>query len=220
LFFLVYTATSAQINEGAFDDFIYFVNQNRPAYEGIEGTPYLSENFIPARINNYKKEIYIKFNVYANNIELKRPNNDIVILSLEKEYKFKLLDGFNTEYEIHDYINEKGVKSKTFFKKVRTGKNFTLFLKENIKFTPKKLATSGFEQNQPAKFTKSKGTFYVAKLEEDARTLVAVPSRKKELSNFFNGKSKSVLEFIKKERLKLDNKEDLVKLFSFYWPKD
>lgn len=215
--FLVPTVLFAQINKGAFDDYLYFVNQNRPAYEDIQGTPYLSEDFIPARIDNFKNVVQVKFNVFANNIEFKKPDNDIAILSLEKDYKFRLLDSFNTEYEIHDYVNEKDELGRTFFKKIGSGENFTLFLKQNIKLIPKKLATSGFEQNQPARFSHTKGTFYVGHPQKDIKKLVAVPTRKKEITTFFKEKSKLIKQYMKKERLKLDNEDDLMELLNYYW---
>ncbi|QCW98896.1 hypothetical protein FGM00_01700 [Aggregatimonas sangjinii] len=220
LLLFISTSIAAQINKGAFDDYIYFINQNRPTYEGVEGTPYLSESFTPAMIDNFKDVVYIKFNAFADNIEFKKPDDDVAILSMEKDYRFKLLDGQNTQYEIHDYINAKGATKRTFFKKIGGGEDFTLFLKHNVKYTPKKMATSGFEQNQPAKFTKIRDTYYIGQPKEDYTNLVAIPSRKKEISTFFDKKSKTMLQFIKKEKLKLDNEDDLVKIFKFYWSED
>lgn len=215
--FLVNAPIFSQINKGAFDDYLYFVNQSRPAYEGVEGTPYLSEDFVPARIDDFEKVIYIKFNVFANNIELKKADGEVAILSLERDYKFKVLDAYNTTYEIHNYEKEEGLTGRSFFKKLGGGEHFQLFLKPNVKYTPKKIATSGFEQNQPARFAESKPTFFVRHPKEGISDLMAVPSRKKELAAFFDKKSKLVQQYIKKERLKLDNEEDLIKLFNYYW---
>ena len=217
---LIPVMVCSQINEGAFDDYLYFVNQNRPTYEGVEGTPYLSDSFIPARIDSIGQVAYIKLNVFANNVEFKKTDGRVALLSLEKDYRFKLLDGSNVEYEIHAYKNEKGKKSRTFFKKVHTGKNYILFLKENVRFTPKKIATSGFEQNQPAKFTNSQPTYYVTNAKGGVQELVPVPTRKKEISTIFKEKAKEVQQLVKKQKLKLDRKEDLIKLFDFYWPEN
>lgn len=217
LLFFVSASTFAQLNKGAFDDYIYFVNQNRPTYEGIEGTPFLTENFIPARINEFDRVVYIRFNVFANSIEFKKPDGEVAILSLENEYTFKLLDGFNTEYAVHDYVSEKESVERTFFKKIKEEERFTLFMKENVKYTQKKIATSGFEQNQPARFTKAKGTFFIGQPKGDFNTLLAVPSRKKEMGAFFKDMAKPVMQFARNEGLKLDNEEDLVRMFQFYW---
>lgn len=217
---LIPTLGYAQINMGVFDDYLYFVNQNKPIYDDIEGTPYLSDDFVPARVNDNQKVVDVKFNVFANNIEFKKPKGEVVILSLERDYNFKMLDGLNTEFEIHAYQNDKGEKGRTFFKKIRTGENFTLFLKENVKLIPKKIATSGFEQNQPARFSKSKSTFYVGEFNEGFGELSAVPLRKKEVSIYFKDRSKAIHQYIKKQKLKLDNEEDLFELFNFYLSED
>ena len=220
ILFLIPSFGNSQVNIGVFDDYLYFVNQNRPLYDDIEGTPYLSDDFVPVRVNDNQKVVDVKFNVFANNIEFKQSNGEVAILSTDGDYNFKMLDGLKTEFEIHSYSNDKGEKDRTFFKKIRTGENFTLFLKENVKLIPKKIATSGFEQNQPARFSMSKSTFYVGKFKEGFGELSAVPLRKKEISIYFKDRSKAIHQFIKKRKLKLDNEEDLVELFNFYWSED
>ena len=220
LIFLVVAPVFSQINKGAFDDYLYFVNQTRPSYEGVEGSPYVNESFVPAKVDDFDKVIYIKFNAFANNIEFRSPENDVAILSLEKDYTFRLLDGSNAEYEVHDYINDENVTGRTFFKKVRSGANFNLYQKQNVKYVPKKLATSGFEQNQPAKFIKTNVTFYVNKPVQDSMKLVPVPTRKKEIAAFLNVKSSAVKQYIKEENLKLGSEDDLVKILNHYWSLD
>jgi hypothetical protein len=218
ILFISLTSLSAQINEGAFDDYIYFVNQNRPQYEGVEGTPYLTEDFVPTIINDKKSSvIYVKFNAYNKSIELRKPDGEIVTLSQSENYRFRLMDGSNKQFESHFYKNDKGKKSKSFFEKVYEGKDYTIFLKENIKYTPKKIATSGYEQNLPAKFTWGKPTYYINDLSSDSKELVKVPTRKKEISKLFRDKSKSIQQSIKQEKFKLDDIEDLVRLYNFYF---
>lgn len=208
---------SAQINEGAFDDFIYFINQNKAKYDGVEGTPYLTKDFVPALINDNKAVVYVRFNAFDKSIELKKPDGEIVILSQGEDYKFKLMDGSEKKYESHFFIDDTGKKSKTFFEKIHQTTNYTLFLKENIKLIPKKTATSGFEQNQPAKFAKDISTYYITNIFSDTPELITVPNRKKEVYKLF--KDKSFQQSIKKQKLKFNKEEDLIKLFDLYFDK-
>lgn len=215
LFFIV-SSLSAQLNQGFYDDLVFLMKNTDDRYQGVAGTPYLTKGFIPAKIDNIKETVFLRLNSFENTIELKKPDGDIFILSKSQDYRFKLNES-QKEYETHAYGGDKGKEDTAFFEKIHDGKMFKLFIKENIKLIPKKIAQSGFEQDTPAKFVKLKDVYYVNDFKSKSSRLIEVPNKKKAVDNVFGDKSKSIQEFIKKQRLRLDNKDDLVQIFNFYF---
>ena len=198
---------------------LYFVNpvQTTSTFNKVIGSPYLTEKFLPASVNKSKITYFIRFNAAENNIEFKGENDVIMTFLNSNEYEIKLLDGSNREYETHSYKDDqKGVKN-TFFEKIYVHDNFVIFLKEKIDFTPVRLAEHSFEWHKPAKFTKAKETFYSTGFNSESEKLTELPKKEKLFVALFGEHAAQMKQFIKKEKLEIDIKEDLIKIMKFYY---
>ena len=63
---LVGTSLTAQIQNvqnQTLQDLQYYVNTNNPKYESAEGSRYLQDDFVPAKINGILKTQLLRFNV-------------------------------------------------------------------------------------------------------------------------------------------------------------
>lgn len=206
-----------QLNNGTLNELVFFVGTNNKKYdEDSEGSRYLNESFLPARINDIKETQLVRFNVVENAIEIKDSNGKVLTLSNSYEYSIKFLDGSKKVYETHAFLNENSTTSISFFEKIHATEKFALFLKERIIYIPGKKSTSSYEQDISGKFKKGRTLFYITDLASQSTALLEVPKKRKNLSRLFKKQTKTLEMHMKKKALKLDRKEDLIKIVNFY----
>lgn len=219
IIFLICFAGFAQIQNqqlNRLSDLEFYVRTNNPSYSTAEGSRYLNEAFLPAKINGIQKTQLLRFNVPDNIVEVKNSKNEIMALSFKKGYTIKILDGLFKVYETHEYLDKDGKKQTTFFEKLYEEGNFKLYLKENIKFIPAKKAKSGYEPAKPATFSKENDTFYTSGFNSDGELLTSLPKKRKQLIPLFGEHAQAMEKKIKSEKLNLKEKEDLTTLFKAY----
>lgn len=211
-----YSQINQQYND-SFNELAFFVETNNSVFDNAQGSRYLKEEFAPAKINDLEKVYPVRFNVVMNTIEVKRPDGTVLSLDKSTKHVVRLLDGSYKVYEDNFYIDDNGNKRRTFFEKIHKGDGYELFIKENIKFFPKKPSKSSYEPEVPAKFLKQKDKYYVKNLNSDSETLIKVPAKKKLFLKLFDENSDSFKSFYKKSKLKLDNKNDIIKIMDVYF---
>ncbi|MEL6917237.1 MAG: hypothetical protein AAFO99_05845 [Bacteroidota bacterium] len=222
--FLIIPAShiSAQIVRNtteSFNELVFFVGINNPEYDNAEGSRYLNEEFVLAKINSISKVQPVRFNLIENSIEIRKEDGTIMSLSQSYDYTIKLVDGSKKEYETKRFKNENGDIKTSFFEKIHATENYALYFKERIRYIPKKPAKSSYDQEVPAKFVKGISKFYMAFSKSESQELIEIPRRKKDFLKTFMDKDGTMEKFLKKEKLKFDKKEDLVKLLDFYFIK-
>ena len=188
-----------------------------PTYDEVIGSPYLYEDFVPARVNELEMTYFIRFNVFDNNIEYKNEAGEIYSMVKPNDYNIKLLDGSNKVYETHDYNDDKKEVGNTFFERIYTNGEYGLYHREIIEYTPVKMAKNSFETNKPAKFIKTKGAFYFVDYDAEAQVLIKLPSREKHFLKLFNEHATKIKEILKKEGLHIDKENDLIRILDFYF---
>nr|WP_298997582.1 hypothetical protein [uncultured Allomuricauda sp.] len=205
-------------NNDSFNELVFFVGTNNPLYNGAQGSRYLNEEFVPAKINDFEKVYPVRFNVVENVIEVKQNDGAIISLDKDTDYVVRLMDGSYKLYEDNFYLTEEGKEEKTFFQKVHKADGYELFLKERIKFIEKKPSKSSYEPEVPAKFLKLNDKYYVKDLREESKgVLIEVPQKKKTFLKVFNTESNKVGNLLKKSKSKFDKKEDLIKVLDVYF---
>lgn len=180
--------------------------------EKAEGSPFISENFLPAKINNSKESYAVRYNAAQDEMQIKGENSETLLLDKNKEYIVKLSDGSNKLYQTVSYAD--GTRGYAISIWTDANKN-GLFIKEKIKFSPEKAPKSSYDQGSPAKYSRVKDAFYMRNGENSA--LSQLSSNKKKFYAAFKGKEKEVQGFVKKEKLKINKKEDLMKIMLFYF---
>lgn len=197
---------------------LYFTKAVKaPSYNEVVGSPYLYEEFVPAKVNDIDQTLFVRFNVYDNSIEFKGDDGKIYAMPKSNDYVIELLNGSNKVYETQAYDGDRNEMGNTFFEKVYSDDGFGLYLKETIVFIPVKMAKNSFETNKPAKFKKGKADFYFQQLADDTPTLLKLPKREKQFLKIFDEHSAAVKEFIKKEGLDLEETTDLIRFLKFYF---
>ena len=212
--FISLKAQVAQPNNPSLQTLSYFVDINNPKYLNAEGSRYLFDDFKLAKIQGYSGSHLIRFNVFDDEVELKKEANTIQSLSKQKLYQIEFLDGTGI-YETRSYIDGAGTVNYSFFKKVHGTNQFILFKKYRTIFEPAKPPRSGYEPETPAKFIKKESSYYLLDLQTEAEHLKELPKKKKNFTVIFGSRSKAITSFIKKERLKLNSEKDLITILEY-----
>ncbi|MBS9461671.1 hypothetical protein KIM67_04565 [Flagellimonas sp. 389] len=203
---------TAQLNELEF-----FIQLNNPKYDGVEGSKYLFEEFVPAKINTIQKSYLVRFDILENTIEVKKDKDEIIGLSKKTDYTIKLLDGSERIFETKTFSDKNGYSVKGIFEQLYADDFFILFGKSRIKFQKAKPMKSSYEQAVPAKFVPLADAFYVFFLKgEKSGKMVRIPQKKKELKSFFGTEASKMEKFMKQEKLTFDSREDLIQTLKFY----
>ena len=199
-----------------FGDVFYAADLYKTKYNALESTPYLNEAFTPAKINNIVETKMVRFDAFEDRVEVMVNAKKVVILQGSQSYSINLLDGSDKLYETKRYRDEKGNRKTSFFELIAHKENYTLYLKEKIKFFKAEKA-QGYEAFKPAMFKKQKTTYYITDFKGQSEQLLRIPSKVKTFVAFFPSRSKPVRMFMKDNKLKIDNGDDLVKILDFYF---
>ncbi|WP_435623306.1 hypothetical protein [Flagellimonas sp.] len=209
-------AQIAQNNISSFDDISFFVNVNNPKYDNAEGTKYLNEKFIPAKINDLEKLYPVRFDLLDNIMEFKENDQEIMGISPAKEYRIGFTDGSNRVFVSKTIIDETGDLKRLFLEVIKVNPKYSLYKRERVKFQPAKPAKSSYEPEIPAVFKKMNDSFYVDYPDDSIDYLLQLPKNKKKIKTFFGDKGNELVKFAKKEGLKFDSQENLVRILDYY----
>ncbi|MFS4491975.1 hypothetical protein [Maribacter sp. 2308TA10-17] len=218
LFSLFVSFGSAQTTEvtGGSQEIAVF----NPAYEKnskAQGTPYLTEEFLPAKLDYMDKTQLIRFNVVDNIIELKSNKGGNLMLDLRKDFTIELLDESQKLYRTGTYL-EKGSKIRSFFEILNQTKDYTLYRKERKKFI-KQEKVEAYKEEKAARFAVQNPKFYIVDFKSGGSVLLELPSKKKKFLSFFGNKEKEVGQFVKQEKLDFRNSNDLLQIIEFFFEK-
>ena len=170
----------------------------------IKGSPYYLSDFIYAEIANSPKPYRMRYNVYLDEMEYEI---DGVLYNLDREQH----DVVNFK-EIHKKYVAKNYKgNKMFFIELVDGKNYSLYKKEHIVFKEATEAKTSYDIATPAMYKVEKDAFFLQSKEGE---LIPVPKSKRKFLELINeSEVKSTDQFIKKNKISLNEEKDLIILF-------
>jgi len=207
LLFLQPTISVAQINAvegyGQLLDIRLFSDQN--SYESdYKGTPYIYENFVEAKINDFKQTFDVRYNAEKDEFQVKTTDDKIIVLNqFQKNYSIKILDE-NKKYETVRYENGDVGYAVLLW---QNNDNVSLYKRERIVYSPPKEAENSYEQSKKAEFERTKDLFYYST--SDKNIVIEVPTRKNKIDDLFVGSKK----YIKQNDIELDTKEGMIAVF-------
>jgi len=214
---LAYSVTTfGQELRNQYGDIYYEPDLYKTKYNSSKGSPYLNEEFTPAKINDIEETKLVRFDAVEQNVEVMISGNKVVALDNSKSYIISLLDDSKKVYETLKYIDAKGNVNTSFFELLDSTINYKIYLKEKKKFF-KKVKTKGYGDAEPAQFKKIKSEFYVTDFKNQSDQLLTIPQKFKSFTEFFQDDSNSIKKFVKENKLKIGNPNDLVKIFKYYF---
>lgn len=185
-------------------------------YKEAEGSPYLNEEFKPARINNIEEIKLVRFDALNDQVEIMVKNNSLMILDDSQPYTISMLDGSKKLYKTKSYLYDKGENKTSFFELIYENDEFELYKKERIRFYKEKEAQP-YQESQPANFKKDPNTFYINNFAGNNNILIQLSNKTNRFIEIFPEDSAEMKRYIKEEKLDLDQTDDLIQIFRYYF---
>lgn len=187
-------------------------NQNMDL-SSIEGSVYYNEKFIPGNVY-YLNKVYgnfpMRYNAFSDEVEIQRNGSN----ELESVYKSMSLscDIDKEKFVYTKYFNQKEIIQEGYLIKLNSLQKYTLYQKKSKIYKEGRKAATSMHPNYPPKF-EDKHDYYLGTNNEFPRYFKL---SKKELTELFGAKKASVIkDFVKRNKIKSTNKEDLIKLVEY-----
>lgn len=215
LFFITCTMTMAAQNlwlgaEGQkFYDELIMRKAARGEIESYEGSPYMNEEFKKATVISSEDMVFekvpIRYNVYYDLFEVQLEEG---IYNLRRG---GIVSQVNLEdhrfiYSTYDYLSSEG---EGYLELVMEGE-YTLYKQHQVVFKEAEPAQP-YQEAKPAKFEERDPLFYIAHGDKQP---VFIRNRRS-LLDIAGKKGKTLKDFIKDERLKIRNEEDMVRAVEY-----
>ena len=179
--------------------------------KNIEGSPYLTNEFIDGSIFTIQKEKYVdipvRYNIYNDQLEFKNADGEIQALA-NPEIVEKVEFG---DYKM-DYL------PYTYSKKIRRGffiilveGKASLYTKKNINFKEAE-QPGAYKEAEPPKFVKGPDEYFIRVGLEEAKLV----GSKNDLMDIFPDHKNEIEQFIKKNKVKTNKPESLKELVDYY----
>ncbi|MEM1001504.1 MAG: hypothetical protein AAGH46_02520 [Bacteroidota bacterium] len=185
------------------------------ANNNIQGSPYLSNSFDKALMyygDEFVGDIYFRYNGYNEEIEIKQTNIEgEPIKGLGKDKKIKLVYNGNS-LSFKTFIDKNGGTKNGYLTLIKDG-HFKLYRHLKIVFKEAKKAENSLVKGTPAKFLQS-DEFYLEQPSEKSIRQIELNNRK--IIQLFNDDTSSDLkEFLKNNKIKVNDENDLHQVINF-----
>ncbi len=176
-----------------------------------EGSPYVDENFRPLKIDKYGNKIYTgRYNAYHDEMEVKLSDGKIVALDNSSDLEVTFTSD-NKVYKTYSYTTENDYTKRGFLVVIEETETFSLMKREFVKYYEGQIGASHYQSDKPATFRRESDTYY-AKMGDK---IMFIPLKKKSFISAFPDHSSEIKKYIKDEKIKLKNEEDLIKILKY-----
>lgn len=183
--------------------------------ETIEGSPYQSNTFAPGKLYYGEEavgDIYFRYNAYNEEIEIKQNNTETApIRGLGKDKKIRLVANGN-EISFKTFVNKRGNTKNGYLTLVSDGE-YKLYKHLRVTFKEAKRAENTLVNGTPAKFSQST-VYYLGS--PDGKRLDEVQLNNKKLLELVDKSQQNELkQYLKENRIKVNDVNDLSKVLNF-----
>ncbi|MEY8849835.1 hypothetical protein AB9K26_13535 [Psychroserpens sp. XS_ASV72] len=184
--------------------------------ENIEGTPYVNEEFLPAKISASEGEIFfVRYNAATDQFEVKSDKNGSAFYldKYRRDIQIKITP-LDKTYQIFGYLDEDLNEQYSYFIYLTDADKETIvFKREKVSFIGEKIAVTTYDKAQPAHYKRWNDSYYIKT--KDGILLIEVPTNKKDFSKLFPEHQKEILGYIKDNKLKPKREEDLIQIVDY-----
>jgi hypothetical protein len=197
---------------GNLGDFSFISIPAVKANNNIKGSPYVTEEYLPAKISVLKNRIYrVRYNALMDEIVVKGEDDATYGLDKHgrKDITITMLSS-NKTYQVFNYLDDRNYETIGYFiHMTHPDSNIKLLKKERIKFINEKKAYSSYAQTQPAHYKRENDKYYI-KIKDDIAVLL--PTKKNKIAQLFPSSEKEILSFIRSKKLNIKKEADLITL--------
>lgn len=176
--------------------------------DGIAGSPYLQEQFVPGRIKNVNDVQALRYNAGKDQFEFK--NNDVdYIVPKQEAYDEITLTATGEKYKLVRYTDKNDKPVFGYLVELYNANQMGLYRRDVIIIRKGRMADSGYVSSTPDTWVKGAPEYYV--LKKDG-TIATFPKNAKAVSKMYVGKETDVKMFFKENKVDFDEKADMIKV--------
>lgn len=216
LFLMLATASFAfsQAQLNASSQRVEFFSTNKTTIiKEAKGSPYVSNDFLTATISGFEGTYKVRYNANSEQMEVKMggsvkvvPTSNVQAVTIPKTFKNPAMTYVPTRFE----DGKEGFALNAW----QDGKGNYLLIRETVQYYPAKQASNSYGKDKAARYERENDQFY---LKSASGNLTKIPSKKKQFFSAFKGKEGEIKDFVKKEKLKISDTNDLKKIAAFYF---
>jgi len=200
---------------GTLSDFGFISIPATETNNNIEGSPYITENYVPAKISVLKNKIYrVKYNALLDEILILGDDDSTYGIDKHgrKDITITILASQKT-YQVFNYLDDRDFETIGYFIHMSNpDSTIKLLKKERIKFYPGKKAINSYSQSEPAQYKREDDKYYV-KIKDQIAVLFV--QNKKKIARLFPNLEKEILHYIKSNNINVKDETDLIKLVEY-----
>lgn len=175
-------------------------------YSDIQGNPFYKSGFSNAKVGDAEHILPVRYNLYKDSFEVLN-NNEIYSIPMDNAFSKFVFLANNEKFILSS--DDAGVSG--YFLVITEGKN-KLLKKLSVKYNPEVPAPNTLISATPARFEIQKPIYYI-KTEE---RIVKISKKVEDLVNLLPADKKDATkDFIKANKIKLNEELDLIKLVTF-----
>ena len=182
--------------------------------EGIEGSPYINNNFSLANIEGIPNNILMRYNGGKDEMEYILDENgkkDTLVLRKADPLKTIVFKTPSTTYKYVPYVNNKGVSTYGYLVVLSEKNNVILYKQESVAYIPAKQASNSYQTSSSAKYNRAEDRYFL-KTENGTSPF---PDSKKKLLALYPDQKSALETFLKENKISFSKESDLIKLTAF-----
>lgn len=187
-----------------------FFGNKKLTLDQIQGSPYLSKNFIEGMVITSKgstfKGVPLRYNCYNDILEY---NNNGKAFEIMPKDQVSRAEFGGKVFCYLPYEDGKDIKSSYF--SILTEGKASLCAKYSISFFEKE-EVRAFSESKPERFDDFKTTYWLSLDKGAAKPIL----NKSQMLDIFSGKKDEVANYISSQKLSIKNVDDLKKIASYY----
>ncbi len=203
---VTYFNDSPNLNNTLFKNKAYDSEKN----SSTEGTPYLWNSFISAKIEGINTTILLRYNAYKDDMEVKGEDGNAYVIPREEKFSSIKIIPTNEMVVLKKYTDN-GQPYEGYLFLITTKNNFSFYKKEKTEFHDFQKARNSYAEDQPARFTALKPRFFIQIKDGE---ITEFPKNKKKLIEFLPEKKDAIEAYLKKNKIDFSSEKDLKNLIN------
>lgn len=199
--------------EEIMNQFLKGIKKNEDASDNIDGTPYLKDDFLPAMLifpENEPLQGMVRYNVAKEEMQIRIDEEgyrilhpDVVVEFNNKPYQMMYYRGEDKTMDLIGYFELLSPKQE----------DGVQLLRKHRKFVRRGRAAAAMQKAEPPKYV-DKDDFYLKF--GDSKPVMVESRTKKFVKQFPEEDQKEIKKFMKENKLKAKNRQDLLAVVHYY----
>lgn len=207
--------TGPDLRQELQDKHIEVINEKALSNKNIEGSPYLTEDYLPSKIHFQNQDkVYtaeLRYNAYSDEFEFTQGGYRFAIANKEEIDSIEYM-GYDFVYT--SYTNKNGRSVKRFLVRLANGP-CSLYKTYTINFREEEPPRTGYDEYQPPRFEEEDPTYFI-KMKNDTKPELIKSFRRGRFLNRFGSLENELKQYMRNNNLRPRREEDLIRFIRYY----